>query len=87
MVHYKEPECKAQDKDKQIGDAFEEMSGDVVEHDAELPEAAEVPDPARNEYQLNPPRTNSNCNKSPEEFPSLNPVLIRPFVLKFLLIK
>lgn len=86
-MDHEEGKRKSTDHQTDNNEVPADLQDDVVEHDAELPEAAEVPDPARNEYQLNPPRTNSNCNKSPEEFPSLNPVLIRPFVLKFLLFK
>ena len=86
-MDHEEGKRKSTDHQTDNNEVPADLEDDVVEHDAELPEATEVPDPARNEYQLNPPGTNSNCNKSPEEFPSLNPVLIRPFVLKFLLIK
>ena len=50
-MHNVEPERKAQDEDKQVDDAREEMSGDVVEHDADLATQPWIPAQKEDHFQ------------------------------------
>ena len=51
MMHDEEPKCKAHNEDEKVGDAFEEVSGDVVEHDADLPTQPWVPAQENDHFQ------------------------------------
>ena len=45
--------------------------GNVVEHDAELPQSPELSDPARNEDKLDPTQADANSNDPPQDIRSL----------------
>ena len=48
LVHDEESEGQSADEDGQVGDALEEVPGDVVEHDADAAPQGRVPDNTSN---------------------------------------